>query len=249
VEFDWTTAILEAVNFLVLVWLLKRFFYRPVLAVIEKRRAESERVLVDADARRHEAETLKADYESRLEEAARRRDLALARLDEEIAAERARRLEAIRAEADAEHERRQMLAARDAGEQQAALERQAVTIATRFAGRLFDRLAGPELEAKLVDLALDDLATASAERLDVMRAALRDADAGIDVASAHPLDAARRAAVTAALAGIAGRPLQPAFREDATLKAGLRITAGSWVLKANLRDELGFFAGPIEHGA
>jgi F-type H+-transporting ATPase subunit b len=249
VEFDWTTAILEAVNFLVLVWLLKHFFYRPVLAVIEKRRAESERVLVDADARRHEAETLKTEYASRLDEAARQRDLAVAKLDEEIAAERARRLEAVRAEADAERERRQTLAARDAGEHQAALERQALGVAARFAGRLFDRLAGPELEAKLIGLALDDLAATSPEKLDTLRAALRDADAAIDVASAHPLDAARRAAIADALAKIAGQPLQPAFREDATLKAGLRITAGAWVLMANLRDELGFFTEAGEHGA
>ena len=50
-EFDWTTFALEALNFLVLVWLLKRFFYRPVLAVIEARRAETAKTIADAEAR------------------------------------------------------------------------------------------------------------------------------------------------------------------------------------------------------
>jgi F-type H+-transporting ATPase subunit b len=249
VEFDWMTTVLEAFNFLVLVWLLKRFFYRPVLAVIEKRRAASESILTDAEARRRDADGLKAEYASRLADAGRERDLALARLDEEIAAERTRRLGAVEAEADADRRRRQMLAAREAGEHEAALERQAVAIGARFASRLLDRLAGPELETKLVDLALDELATAAPEKLNVIAAALREPGASVEVVSAYPLDATRRAAIAAVLAKLAGRALEPAFREDATLKSGLCVTAGSWLLMANLRDELNFFAAPIEHGA
>ena len=47
-EFDWTTFALEVVNFLVLVWLLKRFLYRPVLACSTRRRAEVERHMAEA---------------------------------------------------------------------------------------------------------------------------------------------------------------------------------------------------------
>ena len=32
-ELDWTTFVLEIVNFLVLVWILQRYLYRPVLAL------------------------------------------------------------------------------------------------------------------------------------------------------------------------------------------------------------------------
>ncbi len=38
-ELNWSTLLLEIVNFLVLVWILKRFLYRPVLQVIEERRS------------------------------------------------------------------------------------------------------------------------------------------------------------------------------------------------------------------
>ena len=36
-ELNWTTFALEAVNFMVLVWILKRFLYKPVLAAIAQR--------------------------------------------------------------------------------------------------------------------------------------------------------------------------------------------------------------------
>ena len=37
-EVDWTTFALEIINFLILVWILKRFFYHPVLDIIARRR-------------------------------------------------------------------------------------------------------------------------------------------------------------------------------------------------------------------
>ena len=43
--------VLEIINFLVLVWILKRFLYKPVLDVIARRRAGIEKTLADAEAR------------------------------------------------------------------------------------------------------------------------------------------------------------------------------------------------------
>jgi hypothetical protein len=42
-HFDWSTLALQTVNFAVLVWLLHRFLYRPVLRMVDARRAEIEK--------------------------------------------------------------------------------------------------------------------------------------------------------------------------------------------------------------
>ncbi len=242
-EFDWTTFALEVINFLVLVWLLKHFFYRPVLAVIERRQAATAKTLADAEAVRGEAERLRAECGTRLAGIEQERVAARARLDQEIAAERARRLAAVAAEAEAEAQRRRMRAVRADAEAKAALEREAVSVATRFASRFLERLAGPEMTAQLADLAIEDLDALAPDRLD----ALRDPGAGVKVVSAHPLDAARRDAFTRALSRLTGRPLAPEFSDDPLLKAGVCVMAGAWVLMANLRDELAFFGGSLEH--
>jgi len=247
-EFDWTTSALEALNFLVLVWLLKRFFYRPVLAVIEARRAETVKTIADAERVRREAEGLKSECQARLAGVDQERAAARARLDEEIAAERARRLAALAAEVAAERKRRETLEARERNELELALERDAMGIAARFATRLLERLAGPELEAKLAELALSELNAQTPDKLQALRDALRDTGVSIKVVSAYPLDAARRTAFARALETLAGRALAPEFSEDAMLKAGVCIMAGSWVLMANLRDELDFFSGAFERG-
>ena len=247
-EFDWTTVILEMLNFLVLIWLLKRFFYRPVLAVIEQRRAASEKVITDAEAQRHSADALKGEYEQRLAQFAKERELAMAKLDEEIAAERERRLAVVEIEAKADRQRRQMLEARETREREAAMAGEAVAIAGRFASRFLERLSGPDMETKLVDLALAELQTASPEKLAELRTALRDPEVNIKVVTVYPLDATRRATFGAVLGSLAGREVAPQFQEDALLKSGLCLMAGSWVLMANLRDELGFFTSAVEHG-
>lgn len=250
-EFEWTTFALEVLNFLVLVWLLKHFFYRPVLAVIEARRAETLMTLANAEAVRREAEMLKSEYQTRLAEADKDRAAAKAKLDEEIAAEQVLRLAALEEKVAEERKRREVVEARARGELELALGRQALSSAARFATRLLERLACPELEAKLADFALSELATQTPQTPDTREAlalALQEPQASIRVASAYPLDEARRAAFTQALGQLAGRSLTLEFSEDATLTAGVCIMAGSWVLMANLRDELGFFVGTFDHG-
>lgn len=246
--FDWSTFVLEVINFLILVWLLKRFFYRPVLAVIERRRAETAATIAHAESVQREAEALKDEYQTRLAGADEARAVAKAQLDEEMAAERTRRLDALKAELDVERKRRESLDARERRELEQTLERQATVIASRFTARLLDRLAGPDLETKLVDMALSELDAQTPEKRELLQAALREPSVHLQVVSAYPLDATRREAFTQALGKLADRTVEPEFSEDPDIKAGVCIVAGAWVLMANLRDELKFFAGSLEHG-
>ena len=247
-EFDWSTFALEIFNFLVLVWLLKHFFYRPVLGVIEQRQANTAKTIADAAIVQREAEDLKRDYQARLAHVDEARAAAQDKLNQEIAAERSRRLASLDAEMATERQRREILDARERRELGQALERQAMVIATRYASRLLDQLAGPELEAKLVDLALSELDNQTPDKLDALRTALNEPGLSIKVISAYPLDDARRAAFIQILAKLAGKSITPEFAEDSTLKAGVCIMVGSWVLMANLRDELALFATGLQHG-
>jgi F-type H+-transporting ATPase subunit b len=113
---------------------------------------------------------------------------------------------------------------------------------------LLERLAGPELEAKLVDMALSELVTKPPDKLDALRAALREPGVGVQVVTAYPLDETRRSALARAFSQLAGRPVAPSFVEDPVLRAGTCVRAGSWVLMANLRDELSFFSEMFDHG-
>lgn len=247
-SFDWTTFSLEFINFLILLWILRRFLYRPVLEVIAARQQKIEAQLREAEATRAAALAAKTECEQQLLAWDEAKTQARLDLDKTLAAERERRLAAL---ADEIAEARAKHAAQDQRERQEwaqRTEQRALELGSRFVTKLLERTASPPLEAELVALVLADLPALPSADVDRLRAAL--AEDGLDIVSAFPLTPAQRAALAEAFAQLAGRAVNPVFREEPGLLAGVRIHVGPWLLGANLRDELRFFRDvePTGHG-
>ena len=77
-RFDWTTLLLQTVNLLVLVWLLRRFLFRPVMGIIAERRRAADALLADAEAARDAARTEAEDVAKRRQSLAAEGDQLLA---------------------------------------------------------------------------------------------------------------------------------------------------------------------------
>ena len=245
---DWSTFLLEIINFLVLVWILKRFLYKPVLDVIERRKAGIAKTLSDAQAMRCEAEALKRQYDDKLAALEREKERARAALQEELQAERERRLAALGQTVEEERKKHEVLDARRQLEQSRQIEQTAVDHGARFAARLLGRIASPEVEARLVDLFLEELASQPEERSQAVREACQGLEGPITVSSAYPMEADRRAAVTDALGKWLGLKVACQFTEDKAQLAGLRVTIGPWILEADLQHELRLFTESTHDG-
>jgi len=237
-ELNWSTFLLEIINFLVLVWILKRFFYKPVLAVIARRRESIEKKLADAGALHDEAVSLKSRYENRLVEWEKERQAAHALLDKEIETERKQRMEALQSALDVEREKARVIEQRTLEAARMSAEEKALALAGQFSTRLLSLAAGPEMEHRLIDLFLEELANLSAARLETLRTAAGKTQDGIQVTSAYPLDDDRRRSLERALGPALSVTPPFHYAEDRALLAGIRITLGAWVLGANLQDEL-----------
>lgn len=240
-ELDWPTFLLEIVNVLVLVWLLKRFLYRPVMTVIGERESAIAKTVADANRLQGEATVLKEQYDRRLVEWEQEREKARALLQEEIAAERQRRLAAL--QADLEKERQQASARENQQIKDLARQAEATAImhGTQFTAALLSRVASPELEVKLIDSAMEDLSRLTRPRVEAIKSALPEKAHG-RVTTGFALDQASREALVKKIEGLLDRTVDWEFAEDRNLLAGLRVSLGGWVLRGNLRDELKFFA-------
>ena len=62
---DWFTVGAQALNFVVLVWLLKRLLYKPILAAIDSREKRIAAELADADEKRTQAKRERDEYQQR----------------------------------------------------------------------------------------------------------------------------------------------------------------------------------------
>jgi len=97
---DWFTVAAQAVNFLILVWLLKRFLYKPVLAAIDEREKRIAAQLQDAEKKKAEALKEQTDYQHRNEEFDQQRIGLLSEATQAAKAERDKLMDASRKDAD-----------------------------------------------------------------------------------------------------------------------------------------------------
>jgi len=247
-QIDTTTFVLQLVNFLVLVWILHRFLYRPVMAAIDRRRAAIDQSIADARREREEADGLRKQAEGRMAEWERERTRARTALEGELAALRKKGLaEVAQAEAQERERHAALQAKREAGWKRET-EQLALQQAAAFAARLLARVADEALDERLAGVLAEDLQSWPEERIAPLAEAARAAGGRVQVTSARPLAEAARARLAKALSARLGIECRPDYAADDALLGGVRVAVGPWVLQASLRDELRALAGAQAHG-
>lgn len=247
-ELNWTTFVLEILNFLVLVWLLKRFLYQPVQDIIERRQQSIEEQLQTAGNKQQEAEILRKQYEHRLVDWENERRSARTELHSEIEQERQQLMDDLQQELEDERKKNQVLAARQIEEQQRQSEARGVELGARFSAKLLSSVACEEVEKKLLALLISELRQTPVKHEEALQAMAENGrNLTVQVTSAYPIDTTERQSLQSSLDSLLMHSLRYEYAVDAEMIAGLRINIGHWVIHANLHDELTTFAS-LAHG-
>src|ERR1700677_917919 len=104
---DWFTVVAQAINFLILVWLLKRFLYKPILHAIDEREKGIAGQLAEAEAKKAEAQKERDDFQHKNEAFDQERASLLKRAANEANAERQRLLDEARKDVESLRAKRQ----------------------------------------------------------------------------------------------------------------------------------------------
>jgi F-type H+-transporting ATPase subunit b len=232
---DWFTVIAQAGNFLILVWLLKRFLYTPVLAAIDAREAKIAAAVKDADLKKTEAQLERDTFKAKSDLLEAQRAEFLRKAAEEADAERGRLLDAAR---------------RDAGalraKLNAALENERAEINREIANRTQQEvfaltqqaladLADANLEDRIVDVFVSRLHQMPTEE----RAVLATGKPGLvsaHVLSAFDLPAPRRAAIETATKECLGAQVQLTFTTQPGLVSGIELSANGRKIAWSIAD-------------
>ncbi|HTW33907.1 MAG TPA: F0F1 ATP synthase subunit delta [Rhizomicrobium sp.] len=233
---DWWTLALQTINVLILVWILARFFYRPVADIIEKRRAAAAKVLTEASDLKASVEADKAGVAAARAGIDAERGRVLAEARKQAEAERdamlhkaAEAMAKLRTENEAvlAHDRKMM--------EQAMIER-ASALGVEIARTLLERLPRRFAATTFLSALPEQLATlppSSRERL-----ATCAGTTGLDVITAAPLDGPQQAECQTLIEAALRRKAKLAFRSDPALIAGIEIRSETITLKNNWRDDL-----------
>jgi len=240
-EFNLSTFTLEIINFLVLVWILQRLFYKPVRAIIKRRKQQIDQTLADAVRMRQEADELQNSYENRLLQWEKEKQFAMSQLHQQLETEKQQKLLILQEELEQQRNKSQSAQKRQQQELQRHQQTLALQNGSRFAALLLRQAAGPELENRLVQLMfeqLQQLPEAGQQLLD----SKTTLDISISISSVYPLSDAHRQQLEQKFTTLIDKTLHFQYSQNPELIAGLKIDIGAWALHVNIQHELIGFA-------
>jgi F-type H+-transporting ATPase subunit b len=235
-QVDWITTIAQIINFLVLVYLLKRFLYRPIVAAMERRETHIAQRLKDAAEQSTEAQQQGNAYREQLQELERQREQLIAKAKNEAEAQRIQLMDALRDEIssirmrwieEVEREQQAFLAqARQmVGEQVCLVARQAL-----------GDLADTALEKQMLRVFQQKLAETPAD--DKAKLAESATESGLVVQTRFPLPPTMQESITIIIHEQLAAELSVQFEESVELICGISLKAPGFKLEWNLESYL-----------
>ena len=225
-QIDWLTIAAQIVNFLVLVWLLQRFLYRPITNAMARREERIESRLSEAMAAREDVEAETGRLHEQQQALEDNREKVLSEARKEAAALRARLEDDIRAEMEARRTTWQGHLEDERAAFAARLQERAGHQVIDIVGRVLEDYAGSDLASQLAGTFADRLAGLDAEALGKLSAAASRATGPAWVETSAALKPAARSQITRTIHESIAPDIEVEYHEDEALLLGVRLTIG-----------------------
>jgi len=235
---DWFTVAAQVVNFIILVWLLKRFLYQPILRAIDAREQRIALSLADAAAKETEARTERDAFRRRNVEFDQQRAERLSQAIDEAKAERQRLIDEARQAADILRAKRQEALHREQQSLNDEIARRTRTEVFAIARKALTDLAGTSLEERMSDIFIDRLRALDDEARQGLTTSLKASTHPVRVRSAFELTPEQRAAIRAALNETLAADIQVRFDTVPDLISGIELTANGQRVAWSIADYL-----------
>jgi F-type H+-transporting ATPase subunit b len=235
---DWFTVGAQALNFIILVWLLKRFLYKPILDAVDAREKRIAAELGDADAKRAEAQKERDEFQSKNEEFDQQRTALLSKATDEAKAEHQRLLDDARKAADVLSAKRQEALRSDANTLNQAIRRRTQQEVFAIARKALTDLATASLEERMSEAFTRRLVMIDGKAKEKIAAAVKTASGPAVVRSAFDLPEEQRAAIKKALNETFLAEVNVRFETAPDLISGIELTTNGQKIAWSIADYL-----------
>lgn len=245
---DWFTVGAQVLNFIILVWLMKRFLYQPVLAAIAAREQKIAAELADAAVSKKEAQKQQEEYQQKNEVFDEQRETLMREARDAAKAESEHlRLEAREA-ADAASVALGKALLSDARHLHAEITRHTQDQVFDISRRVLGDLASVSLEQQACEVFIQRLRALGGEEQATLGAALeRASDAEPALArSAFELPAAQQTTIQAALNESFGQHIPLKFETVPDLVSGIELAAHGQKLAWSISDYLSALSSGLQ---
>ncbi len=237
---DWFTVGAQALNFLVLVWLMKRFLYKPILDAVDAREKKIAAELADADAKRAEAKKDRDEFHRKNDEFDGQRAELLSKATQEAGVERRGLLDEARKAADALSAKRAEALRNDARNLNQAVSRMVGREVFAIARKALTDLASTSLEERIGAVFTRRLREMDGAAKESLGTALKAASEPAVVRSAFELPADQRSTIQNALNETFSADVHVRFEAAPDLVGGIELSINgqkvAWSIAEYLRS-------------
>ncbi len=235
---DWFTVAAQTLNFLILLWLLKRFLYQPILTAIDTRERNIALAHEEAETKKIEAQHQCDEFEAKNEAFDQQRAALQSQVVTEAKAEGIKLLDEARQAADALTAKRKQTLSKEIRNMRSEVARRNQQEVFSIAEKMLTDLAGISVETRMSELFVAYLA----ERSDELKAQFTSTEkSGADLAlvrSAFTLPSAQKTVIEKALSHTFSTEFTTRFDTAPELINGLELTINGWKLVWSFSDYL-----------
>ena len=235
---DWFTVAAQAVNFLILVWLMQHFLYKPILHAIDEREKQIATELANADKKKAEAKKESDEFRHKNEEFDQQRAALLSKATDEVKAERERLLDEARQAAAALSAKRQEALRNEEHNLQQAISLRTQQEVFAIARKALTDLATTSLEERLGEVFIRRLQEMDSKAKTVFGEALKTASEPALVRSAFDLPAEQRVTIQNALNKTFAAEIPVRFETAPALISGIELISNGQKMAWSITDYL-----------
>ena len=221
---DWFTVAAQAINFLILVWLLKRFLYRPILDAIDRREQHIAKTLADAADTENQAQQERKLFSQKNSEFETQRSALMEKATTAAATEHERLLTEARLAADALRLQRQKSLQRQQKSLSAELHRASQKEIFAITRQMLNELANSELEEQIVKVFLTQLQHLDSVSKESLSSAISTTSEPLRVRSAFALQHAQQERINNALNDNFATDLKVIFETAPDIISGIELS-------------------------
>lgn len=237
-EINWFTVIAQIVNFLILVYLLKRFLYKPVLEAIDAREKKIAAQLEDAARKKAEAKEDKELFRQKNEAFDKERVAKMNEVLAQVDSEKERLFEEVRKESTALRSKFEASLKQQELDIKDSLKRKTKNAVFQIASKTLADLANADLEEQVVHVFLEKIEKLNGTEKSKFKDALLDSAAPITIKSVFELSATSKKNLEAMIGKITGKQNNFQYLLEPELVSGIEIGTASYQLSWNIESYL-----------
>jgi F-type H+-transporting ATPase subunit b len=235
---DWFTVGAQALNFLILVWLMKHFLYKPVLNAIDAREKLIAGELADANKKKAEAQKDRDEFAQKNEQFDQQRAALLSKATDEANTQRQHLLDEAGRAADALSEKRQQAMATEAHDLNQAISLRTQQEVFAITRKTLGDLATVSLEERMGEVFTRRLRQINGKPKEQLGQALKTAAEPSVVRSTFDLPPDQREAIQNALNETFSAAIRIRFETAPELVSGIELTANGEKVAWSIADYL-----------